>query len=99
MIDDKKVLVDFKTSSGIYDCYWAQVMAYAVAWNEMGESPIDCVGILRLGSKHKAGYEYQQIDLDDEWFEDFLACYRLWKRENPKFDGKKHYTVESILSL
>ena len=47
-------LIDFKTSSAIYDTYWMQVAAYRAAYPK----PIHKTSILRLGTRHKKGYEF-----------------------------------------
>jgi hypothetical protein len=62
--------LDFKTSSGIWES--AILQAHEGAWiynecmphDEHGE--IEQVGIVRLGSQHKRGYEYQATDITVE---------------------------------
>jgi CRISPR/Cas system-associated exonuclease Cas4 (RecB family) len=68
----KRWLVDFKTSSGIHFNHEIQLVAYKRAYEEMTGETIDHMGILRTGTKHKAGYEFKEIDRN---FNDFFCVY------------------------
>jgi hypothetical protein len=77
-------LGDWKTSSAVFDSHKAQVAAYAVA--AVGtEAEVNAVGIIRLGSKHKVGYEfwhgnYEEVKIYKNLFD---AAYTFWAHENP----------------
>lgn len=70
---------DWKTSAAIYDTHKAQIAAYAQP------APPDIVGIIRLGSKHKVGYEFWHCphDLLPLWYQLFRAAYKFWQHDNP----------------
>jgi hypothetical protein len=71
MIGDKLTLVDFKTNkSGIYYSNKLQVMAYKYAYEQMTGEKIEECWVLRLGTKHKVGYEFAKIEdvSIDNWF-------------------------------
>lgn len=76
-INGKKVLIDFKTNkSSTYFTNKLQVMAYKSAYEEMTGDKIDECWILRLGSQHKAGYEFKLID--DVTEDDFMQVYKTY---------------------
>jgi len=76
-IGDKRILIDFKTNKGaIYFTNKLQVMAYKQAYEESTDEKIDECWILRLGSQHKCGYEYKQID--DVSVKDFVNVYQTY---------------------
>ena len=90
MINDELHIVDIKTGKKIYDSYWLQLNAYYEAVTEMGHFkmyPTHKLGVLRLGSRHKAGYEYAVQDPSDQAFINFLACKQLYHMENPNATG------------
>ncbi len=73
-------IVDFKTSAGIYYNYKLQVMAYKQAYEELNNRHVDHVGIVRLGTKSKKGYEFEEITEDECNFEDFERIYKIYLR-------------------
>lgn len=78
-LNGKKVLIDFKTNkSAIYFSNKLQVVAYKQAYEEMYKEKIEECYILRLGSQHKAGYEFKLID--DVTIDDFLNVYGTYLR-------------------
>jgi hypothetical protein len=74
------LLVDWKTSSQIYDTHKCQLAAYAVAARENG-SQVDHILIVRLGSRHKIGYEVCDVIDVDHYFDLFLAAKKIWANE------------------
>jgi hypothetical protein len=91
-IQGVRYLVDFKTSSAIHNAYWLQVNAYAYAYERLYELTVDRIAILRLGTKHKCGYEFKEIEPTSRNFEVFLACKTIWHSEN----GESVPVVESL---
>jgi len=88
--DDKPetVLVDWKTSSQIYDTHKIQLTAYAKAYPKA----IDRIMIVKLGHSYKRGYQIWDMDYNEAvetYFPLFLAAKRIWEYENknvvPKF--------------
>lgn len=76
-IGGTKVIIDFKTNkSGIYYSNKIQLMAYKLAYEEMTGEKIDECWILRLGTRHKVGYEFALID--DVTEADFLQVYKTY---------------------
>lgn len=61
---DQKLLclIDFKTTSGIYFSHKLQVGAYKKAAEQIYGRKIDVCAVLRLGTKHKCGYEMKMFD-------------------------------------
>lgn len=78
-------IIDWKTSGGIYPSYEMQVTSYAQAEMEMTEKKIDKVAILRIGTRHKAGYEFKILDNISGPYRAFLGVLNAWRYENPKF--------------
>lgn len=82
-----RVLLDWKTSSGIWNEYRLQVSAYAMAldakvWPEF-------TGIVRLGTAHKnGGYEMKLWGFDQTLYHYslFLDAYRIYKLDNPTWE-------------
>jgi len=58
-------LIDFKTTSGIYYSHKMQIGAYRLAAEQMFGREIDICAVVRLGTKHKCGYEMKMFD--GEW--------------------------------
>ncbi len=100
MIDDQLVVVDWKTSAAIYPSYLMQIAAYMVAEHETGEHKPVATAIVRLGTKHKKGYELQIFDTDQskQNFKGFLHVKEIWAIEN---GNKKPETVTlpAVISL
>lgn len=60
-IGDKRVIVDFKTSSAIHYNHELQITAYKKAYEEIYKDLVDQSYILRLGAKTKQGYEFKEV--------------------------------------
>lgn len=76
-INGKKVLIDFKTNKGsIYYSNRVQIRAYQALYEEMTGEKIDECWILRLGTTHKAGYEYKLVD--DITVDNFVQIYNVY---------------------
>lgn len=80
-IDGKRCLIDFKTNKGaIYYSNKLQVMAYKQAYEETTGEKIDECWILRLGTTHKAGYEYKKVD--DVTIDNFMNVHNIYLNMN-----------------
>lgn len=76
-LDGKKTLIDFKTNkSAIYFSNKLQVMAYKYAYEQTTGEKIEQCYVLRIGSQHKAGYEFKLID--DVTVDSFKAVYKVY---------------------
>lgn len=91
-------VIDWKSSKAIYPSYEMQVAAYAQAEMEMTGKKVDRIAILRLGSKHKAGYEFKIIDSIAQPYKTFLGVMEAWKYQNPNF-GPKIIDVPAYFQL
>jgi hypothetical protein len=81
IIDGERYVVDFKTSSSIqYGSQELQIQAYRVALEEMGWK-IQKLGLVRLGTKHKRGYEFKTFEPSAAAFDAFLATRVVWEWE------------------
>lgn len=95
-IGEEIYLIDWKTSGAIHSQYLAQLGAYTAAQNE-GKEPlnIDKLAILRLGTKHKTGYEFKVYD--GAWinaFNLFMAVKQIFDHENPNLKpNNKEYPL------
>ena len=99
-IDGLRTLFDIKTSTAIHDNYWVQVAEYALMYEDKTTHRIDQTAILRLGSKHKCGYEFLVRDIE-EWHKDatlFPVCHTLWNHINPNA-APKIVEVPKLLKL
>jgi len=76
---NKLILVDFKSSNGIYDSMRFQVAGYQIAWEEETGEKIDERMILRFG-KNDGEFEIRRLDNDAKDKKAFLNCLNLKKR-------------------
>lgn len=103
-LNDKKILVDYKTSNSLSVTYKMQLAAYAKALEEMFNIKVDSTAVLwlkastrgpRKGSYQGEGWqlvEYPDIDTN---FEAFLKIYDVFKIFNPKVEPyTKSYPTE-----
>ena len=59
-INGKHVLVDWKTSKTMQQHFHLQTAFYATAWEGMGHGTVHKTAVLRLGTKHKSGWEWTE---------------------------------------
>lgn len=98
-IHGEPIVTDIKVTSAIRPEHIVQVQTYARLLACMGIE-VSKVGILRLGTKHKAGYEFAVELYDEQVYEqDFLACLHLWKRAHPKANGPYIERLPDTLKL
>ena len=89
-------LFDWKTGGGIYSNYGAQLAAY---WKT---TSADYTAILRLGTKHRVGYEFQIYNRreSNKHFREFKAALQIANAEHKPFDPKKEiYEIPETLNL
>jgi ATP-dependent exoDNAse (exonuclease V) beta subunit len=75
--DKEVVVIDWKTSSGLYPESALQVAAYATAWEEMSGEDVTGAWVVRFGKKSPE-FEARRVDLDackPVW----LAALKLWR--------------------
>ena len=81
VLDGKHTVIDVKTGSGIYRSHEIQVNQYAKLFEEAhqgnGEAPIEQVGILRTGSKHRVGFEFRVWPVDEALHKIFVHLHHL----------------------
>lgn len=98
------ILLDFKTSSGIWDSYRGQVASYFKANHGL---PITHTGILRLGTKHKngvmpgAGFEFVVYTPEEteEAYRAFLSAKNLSDLSVGKTYTEKTVTIPTEIRL
>ncbi len=78
-IDGKLVLVDFKSSNGLYPEHAFQAAAYQDAYQEMTGKKLDHRLIIRFG-KEDGEFEVKKYEENDKDFLAFVACLNLKKR-------------------
>jgi len=87
-------LIDTKTSNSLHTINDLQLSAYAVAWNETHDTPIERTGILWLKSNSRSeklkgekiqgkGWELRPIDNIEHNFKIFQYVHEIYKIENP----------------
>lgn len=88
-------LFDWKSGSGIYSNYGAQLAAYANGENLkdiLGEHKIDYTAILRIGTTHKTtnGYQLETYDKNEtkQHYNEFLSAITIASAEYKEFDPK-----------
>ncbi len=88
-------LFDWKSGSGIYSNYGAQLAAYANGENlkdVLGKHKIDYTAILRIGTAHKTtnGYQLEVYDKKEtqRHFDEFLSAITIANAEYKEFDPK-----------
>jgi hypothetical protein len=82
MKDGKKLIGDFKTSSGVYGIdYFLQCAGYKLLAESEGDEPYDGCVIVRLGKKGPADFDvtYRYDTETDK--EAFLACLTLYRAQ------------------
>lgn len=84
LVGNNLVLLDWKTSNGVYADYIIQLAAYINLWNENHpDRPITGGAHLLRFSKEQADFSHHYFsDLSEEWeqFKDFRKCYERDKR-------------------
>lgn len=78
-IDGELCLIDFKTSSGIYDEMVYQLAGYVIAYEEMTGEKIDRCYIVRFDKK-TAQFEARPFNVDQSIQKGFLSCLYLKKQ-------------------
>jgi len=78
-IGKELILIDFKSSNGIYDEMRFQVAAYQIAYEEETKKNIDKRIIARFG-KETGEFEAIELDNDEADKKAFLACLQLKNR-------------------
>lgn len=80
MKDGKKLIGDFKTSSGVYGIdYFLQCAGYRFLAEAEGDAPYDGCVIVRLGKKGAKDFDVHYRYTSDE--EAFMACLTLYRAQ------------------
>jgi len=94
-IEGKIWLLDIKTSNSLHTSYDLQLAAYAQAWNENFDTPIENTGIIWLKSSSRGADKSGKKLQGDGWalkvphnpyqnnLQSFLKVYDIFKLENP----------------
>ena len=77
MADGRKMLLDWKTSSGIYDNYFIQLSAYKNAYEEMTGEKLDGIAVVRFDEN--GNFEYRE---GEDIFPVFEACLTIYNWNN-----------------
>lgn len=82
MKDGRKLIGDYKTSSGIYGIdYFLQGAAYKLLAEGEGDSPYDGVVIVRNGKKDPNDFEVSYRNANDVDEKAFLACLTIYRAQ------------------
>lgn len=97
-------IIDWKTSANIYESHKCQIASYYTAYNladfkSSTESDAHRAGIVRLGSRHRVGYEFWQNQEGDlkHYYDLFLNVKHIWENENGKVEPKNIDLPETII--
>ncbi len=80
-LDEKKTLIDIKTSKGCYPEHFTQCAAYRLLLRENGYE-VENVKILRIGREEAEGFDEKEVPLIDIHEEKFLACLKILQIDN-----------------
>lgn len=83
-VDGKVWLLDYKSSSGIYDSMFWQLASYAEAWFDMGNGMPAESAVVRLPKAAGDEIEVRLVPDHERAFEAFIACLNLWRCLNPE---------------
>lgn len=72
-----KIVIDWKTSSGIHYAHEKQVIAYREMYNESyaNERKVTHCGIMRISTRHKHGFEFKLVEGEFEGFKRLYDTY------------------------
>lgn len=105
-VDGKVTVLDWKTGNGIYDNYWLQVAAYMRALRENGKYNPTQTAILRVGTRHKNGFEplktkgWQESQKNFTLFKDIQDIWRDKKgKSQEKIKNEIKKTVPDTIKL
>ena len=80
-INDKVILLDWKSSNALHYEHELQVAAYSKLYRNL-RGRLDETWLVRLGSRHKRGYELKDIsDDEDNLFANFRICAKIFDQE------------------
>lgn len=106
MINGKRWLLDIKTSNSLHSSYGLQLSAYAIAWNETHNEPIEETGILWLKASTRTegkgdtiqgkGWQLKSYGNILTNFTMFKNIYEIYKMENPNFKPMMEMLPTSI---
>ena len=97
-LDGKVWLLDIKTSNSLHTSYDLQLAAYAKAWNETFDTPIEETGIIWLKANSRKADKTGKKIQGNGWllrpshnsyednFQSFLKVYDIFKLENPDME-------------
>ena len=82
MIDGKFVLLDWKTSKGVYESYLSQLGGYIILLEENGQPLVQEIHILRV-SKESGGFEHRMWPRDKVRIaiDHFIHCRKLYEMD------------------
>ena len=76
-INDQLVVLDWKTSKGVYPDYYIQCCAYALLWEEMRGDRIEAAHLCRFSKSGSfAHYMWPDLEPGRDQFKAFVKCYR-----------------------
>jgi hypothetical protein len=106
MLGGKRWLLDIKTSNSLHTSYGLQLSAYAMAWNETHNEPIEETGILWLKASTRTegkgdtiqgkGWQLKSYGKIGENFVMFKNIYEIYRMENPNFKPMTEILPTSI---
>ena len=98
IINNERWIIDWKTSANIYESYKCQIAAYAALYFHKTDYPLR-MGIVRLGSRHKVGYEFWQGTRDEQikYFKLFLHVKEIWHHEHGDVEPKTIDVPETLI--
>lgn len=89
-------IIDFKTSSGIRESHILQTHGYFLCAFETFNIKAEWLSILRLGTRHKRGYEFKVFAPDQKYIDALIAIRDVWNFQNPDCKPKTVNVRERI---
>ena len=93
-VNDKLIIMDWKTSNRIQNEYALQASAYAKAYEEMTGLAVDEAWIVRFDKIARKMPQVKVVHNISDCFETFLCAKRLWSFSNASQSGKRAAKVK-----
>lgn len=94
-LNDKKYILDFKTSNNFFDTHALQLSAYAYAYEERTGEEIEGIGIIRL-DKNDGHAEFKDYTIGrEEYFMQFMCLLKAWETDQLIKNKENDLVIES----
>lgn len=92
-LNNKKYLIDFKTSKDFYESFPLQLSAYFYAYEEMKNEKLDGMAILRLDKNTGLPFFKDYTELKETYFEMFKSLLNYFKLKEKLNETEKKFKI------